>query len=159
MSASNYNKVGEFHELFEHPTEHKPVLNVFTKNPKLLSLRLALINEEVQELHEAVENGDFTETIDALSDILYVVYGMGHSIGVDLDKSFDIVHKSNMSKLCQTEEQAKETCVWLKEYKPEYNPAYRKTKDGSAYLIYDSVTGKVLKSKYYTPADFKSMLS
>lgn len=154
---SNFQKVGQFHELFEHPKKSSPTMDVFATNPKLISLRLALINEEVSELKEAVEQSDFTETVDALTDILYVVYGMGHSIGVDLDKAFSIVHDSNMTKLCKTEEQAIETCTWLKEYKPEYTPVYRKTKDGTAYLIYDSVTGKVLKSKYYTPANFKSM--
>lgn len=155
---SNFEKVGQFHELFEHPKEVVPLLDVFTKNPKLVALRLALINEEVTELKDAATQHDFTETVDALTDILYVVYGMGHSIGVDLDKAFSIVHDSNMTKLCKTEDEARETCIWLKEYKPEYNPVYRKTKDGSAFLVYDSVTGKVLKSKYYTPANFKSLI-
>ena len=66
-----------------------------------------IIREEVAELEEAVKEKDFKETIDALGDIVYVCYGMATSMGVDLHKAFKIIHKSNMSKLCKTEEQAK----------------------------------------------------
>ena len=68
-----------------------------------------MITEEYNELLEAVENHDYVETVDALADIMYVVLGMGRAIGVDLQKAFDIVHDSNMSKLCVSEEEAKQT--------------------------------------------------
>ena len=66
-----------------------------------------IIREEVAELEEAVKEKDFKETIDALGDIVYVCYGMATSMGVDLHEAFKIIHESNMSKLCKTEEQAK----------------------------------------------------
>ena len=66
---------------------------------KIVKLRYDLIAEELSELKEALENKDLKEVADALTDILYVTYGAGHSFGIDLDKCFDEVQKSNMSKL------------------------------------------------------------
>ena len=66
---------------------------------KITSLRYDLINEELSELKEAIHNKDIKEVADALTDILYVTYGAGHAFGIDLDKCFDEVQKSNMSKL------------------------------------------------------------
>jgi len=66
---------------------------------KIVQLRIALIEEELNELKEAINNNNIVEVADALTDILYVTYGAGHSFGVDLDKCFDEVQNSNMSKL------------------------------------------------------------
>ena len=66
---------------------------------KINNLRINLINEELEEFKEAIKNNDLKETIDALTDILYVTYGAGHAFGVNLDECFDEVQKSNMSKL------------------------------------------------------------
>ena len=70
----------------------------FPENKKI-DLRLSLIKEELAELEEAIEKKDIKEVADALTDILYVTYGAGHAFGIDLDKCFDEVQKSNMSKL------------------------------------------------------------
>ena len=64
-----------------------------------MKLRIDLIKEELKELTEAMKNNDLLEVADALTDILYVTYGAGHAFGIDLDKCFDEVQKSNMSKL------------------------------------------------------------
>ena len=66
---------------------------------KINQLRISLINEELEELREAINNKDIKEAADALTDILYVTYGAGHAFGINLDKCFDEVQKSNMSKL------------------------------------------------------------
>ena len=66
---------------------------------KIQDLRISLIEEELSELKEAIENKDIKEVADALTDILYVTYGAGHAFGIDLDKCFDEVQSSNMSKL------------------------------------------------------------
>ena len=66
---------------------------------KIQDLRVSLIDEELSELKEAIENKDIKEVADALTDILYVTYGAGHAFGIDLDKCFDEVQRSNMSKL------------------------------------------------------------
>ena len=68
-------------------------------NDKITSLRYDLITEEIGELKEAMENKDIKEVADALTDILYVTYGAGHAFGIDLDKCFQEVQDSNMSKL------------------------------------------------------------
>ena len=70
---------------------------------KINNLRISLINEELEEFKEAIKNNDLKEAIDALTDILYVTYGAGHAFGVNLDKCFDEVQRSNMSKLDNNE--------------------------------------------------------
>ena len=82
---------------------------------------MKLIVEEVEELQEAVKNHDMKETIDALSDILYVVYGAGSSFGIELDKAFDMVHESNMSRVCKDLDEANETIKWYKNNSESFN--------------------------------------
>jgi len=92
---TNFEKVGLFMRTFGQEVKNKPGLS----SEKVNSLRVSLINEELEELKEAIKNNDLKEAIDALTDILYVTYGAGHSFGVNLDKCFDEVQRSNMSKL------------------------------------------------------------
>ena len=95
-AASNFEKVVEFNTVFGLPTHTSPQTDIVRTNPALTTLRVDLITEECQELVDAVKANDFTEIVDALADILYVVYGAGSSFGVDLNKAFDILHTSNM---------------------------------------------------------------
>ena len=92
---SNFNKVKNFMETFGQEVKMKPS---FSTN-KVNNLRYELIKEELEELKVALENKDLLEVADALTDILYVTYGAGHAFGIDLDKCFDEVQNSNMSKL------------------------------------------------------------
>ncbi len=92
---TNFQKVGLFMKTFGQEVKTKPSLS----SEKINSLRINLISEELEELKEAIKNNDLKETIDALTDILYVTYGAGHAFGVDLDKCFNEVQNSNMSKL------------------------------------------------------------
>ena len=156
---SNFDKIKEFHNAFGLAITDKPQTDVFD-NSKLVKLRLGLIDEEVDELHQAVKERNFTEVIDALTDILYVVYGAGASFGIDLDKAYDIVHKSNMTKLCKTEEEAIKTVEHYKSLteSPYDSPEYRLSDDGKYYVVFNKSTGKILKSINYTPANFKEML-
>ena len=115
---SNFNKVKTFMETFGQEVKSKPSFS----SEKVNSLRYELIKEELDELKEALDNKDFLEVADALTDILYVTYGAGHAFGIDLDKCFEEVQQSNMSKL---DEQGK----------PIYN-----------------INGKVMKGpKYFKP--------
>jgi predicted HAD superfamily Cof-like phosphohydrolase len=149
LKMSNFQKVGEFHSLFEHPKFDKLNKDIFD-NKKLVDLRIKLIEEEFNELKEAVEKKDFKEVADALSDILYVVYGAGHVFGINLDKTFEAVHNSNMTKACRSEEEAIETINYIKETQPRYKePSYKISEDGKYYIIYDKETGKILKNKNY----------
>ena len=92
---SNFKKVKFFMETFGQEVKNKPSFNT----NKINSLRYHLIKEELNELKNAMENKDLLEVADALTDILYVTYGAGHAFGIDLDKCFDEVQNSNMSKL------------------------------------------------------------
>ena len=92
---SNFSKVGTFMKTFGQEVKTKPSFST----DKINKLRLALIKEELEELTEAMNNKDLLEVADALTDILYFTYGAWHAFGIDLDKCFDEVQNSNMSKL------------------------------------------------------------
>ena len=92
---SNFNKVKIFMETFGQEIKNKPSFS----SEKINDLRYELIREELDEFKEALKNKDILEVADALTDILYVTYGAGHAFGIDLDKCFEEVQKSNMSKL------------------------------------------------------------
>ena len=92
---SNFNKVGTFMKTFGQEVKSKPSFS----SDKINKLRVDLIKEELDELQEAMKNNDLLEVADALTDILYVTYGAGHAFGIDLDKCFEEVQNSNMSKL------------------------------------------------------------
>ena len=92
---TNFNKVGVFMKTFGQEVKNKPSLS----DNKINELRVSLIQEELDELKEAMQNKDLLEVADALTDLLYVTYGAGHAFGINLDKCFDEVQNSNMSKL------------------------------------------------------------
>ena len=253
--ATNFEKVIEFNRTFGLAHYEEEQNNIFDENPKLANLRYSLIKEEIGELAEAFETHDFIEVIDALTDILYVVYGaassygfninelyyntdknanpsktiydniltnvpefapmhigqkaikdefynlslanhyldklqnldanlftiiqeknyeetktnllsilvntylLGCYLGIDLNRSFDIVHSSNMSKVCATEDEATTTVHWYKENELRYDsPDYRLCYDNNRYVVYNKSTGKILKNTKYVPANFDCML-
>ena len=92
---SNFFKVKKFMQKFKQEVKSKPSF----PNDNIIKLRINLIKEELLELEEALNKKNIEETADALTDILYVTYGAGHAFGIDLDKCFDEVQNSNMSKL------------------------------------------------------------
>ena len=92
---TNFNKVGIFMKTFGQEIKNRPSFST----EKINQLRISLIQEEVDELKEAMANNDLLEVADALTDLLYVTYGAGHAFGIDLDKCFNEVQNSNMSKL------------------------------------------------------------
>ena len=158
---TNFEKVVEFNKCFGLPHHDTPTPNVTRDDTKLTKLRLDLILEETRELQEANENHDFTEVVDALADILYVVYGAGSSFGVNLDEAFRLVHDSNMSKLCKSQEEAQATVDWYMENREKTgydSPAYRKGTNGNYWVVYNESTGKILKSINYHPVEFSSIL-
>jgi len=148
-TKTNFENVCDFNEQFGVKKLDTPCLD----DEYFIESKMALIREEMSELEEAVKNKDLVETVDALTDILYVVLGMGYGINVNLDQAFKIVHESNMSKMCLTEEEAKETVAWYKIHQVRYTtPTYRVNSAGN-YVVYDEKTRKILKSIYYKPAD------
>ena len=92
---SNFQSVKKFMQTFGQEVKNKAEF----PNEKIVKLRYELIKEELEELNQAINEKDIKEVADALTDILYVTYGAGTAFGIDLDKCFDEVHQSNMSKL------------------------------------------------------------
>ena len=95
VDVSNFELVGDFMEAFGQKVQLEPTWPDFNTR----ELRIELIQEELEELSDAVADRDMVQIADALTDLLYVVYGAGHSFGIDLDECFQEVHSSNMSKL------------------------------------------------------------
>ena len=93
--GTNFELVGDFMEAFGQAVQLEPTWPDFNTR----ELRLELIQEELDELSDAVADRDMIQIADALTDLLYVVYGAGHAFGIDLDECFQEVHSSNMSKL------------------------------------------------------------
>ena len=92
---TNFERVRKFMETFGQEVKKKAQF----PNKKIMALRYELIKEELEELKLAIDNNDIKEVADALTDILYVTYGAGHAFGINLDKCFNEVQNSNMSKL------------------------------------------------------------
>jgi len=147
------NDVAEFHRTFNHPILSHPQI----PDKKRCGLRISLLREELNELEEAVSKNDLVEVADALCDIQYVLsgaileFGMGHKFK-DL---FEEVQRSNMSKSCSTEQEAKETVeYYLSNHQTECD--YEES-DGH-YLVYRSKDHKTCKSVNYSPAGLKELL-
>ena len=124
MDGTNFGLVEDFMEAMGQEVNAIPAF----PEEEIQRLRLDLIEEELDELHYAIDNKDMVEIADALGDLLYVVYGAGHAFGIDLDECFKEIHASNMSKLG-----------------PDGKPIKRED-------------GKVLKPDTFFPPDLKSIL-
>lgn len=109
---------------------------------------------------EKEENTDHRKQLGKyLCRLIYHVYRLVEVHEIDINRAFKIVHDSNMSKLCKTEEIAQTTVQWYKDNNTVYDsPAYRKSDLGEYYVVFNESTGKILKSVDYTPADFSCML-
>ena len=124
MDGTNFELVEDFMEAMGQDVNAVPTF----PEEEIQRLRLDLIEEELDELHYAIDNKDMVEIADALGDLLYVVYGAGHAFGIDLDECFKEIHASNMSKLG-----------------PDGKPIKRED-------------GKVLKPDTFFPPDLKKIL-
>ena len=148
------NQVAEFHRTFQHPIEAQPVI----PSEKRCKLRVSLIAEELKELQEAIEDKDLVEIADALCDIQYVLSGavLEFGLGEKFKTLFDEVQRSNMSKSCNTEEEAIAT---MKHYKENKGIDSYYKKQGDHYLVFRTSDNKTLKSINYSPADLESILN
>ncbi len=148
------NDVAEFHDTFDAPILEKPTI----PSKDRCELRVSLLQEELNELKEAIANDDLIEIADALADIQYVLSGAVLEFGLasKFKTLFDEVQRSNMSKACATREEAEAT-----------QSAYE-SKDGTKsviaqkegkFLVYREGDNKVLKSVNYSPADLKGIIN
>ena len=147
------NQEGEFNKTFQHPILPTPQI----PSEDRCKLRVSLIAEELDELKEAIEANDLVEVADALCDIQYVLSGavLEFGLGEKFKALFEEVQRSNMSKACDTEEEAKQTAAFYKAEKD--TDAYYEERDGK-WLVYRKGDNKTLKSINYSPADLKSLL-
>ena len=146
------NQVAEFHTTFKAPVLDTPQI----PSAERCSLRVELLQEELNELKQAIEDKNLTEIADALCDLQYVLSGavLEFGLGEKFVTLFDEVQRSNMSKACDNEEQAAET---VKFYEDEGVESFYE-KSGEKYNVYRKADHKVLKNKYYSPADLKTIL-
>ena len=139
--------------MFDLPVLDSPIIPA----PKRCELRVSLLEEELEELKEAIEDGDLTEVADAFCDLQYVLSGaiLEFGLGSQFSDLFAEVHRSNMSKACSSEEEAHQTAdhyLKNKDTKSHIKPK------GDKWLVYRDGDGKVLKSIKYSAAKIKEML-
>ena len=146
------NQVAEFHKTFNAPILDKPTI----PNADRCNLRISLLQEELNELKEAIADNDLVEIADALCDLQYVLSGavLEFGLGEKFVTLFNEVQRSNMSKACATQQEADDTIAFYKEKGEE---AYAQ-KSGAKINVHRTSDNKVLKNKYYSPADLKSIL-
>jgi len=138
---------------------NRPVSELFNDHKKQVNISLSLIKVHLKLLQNSLETFNYNEIVVNLVNLTYHTYELGCILNIDLDKSFNIVHKSNMSKLCNTIEEAKLTVENYTENDTRYDtPSYRKSDLGDYYVVYNESTNKILKSINYTPANFESIL-
>ena len=143
-----------------------------TTQPKLLNGAIKLVNKIIRPIEFEIDtikiyeyHQDAPEYLNKylnqyayrLYNIIFGTYKMGITFGINVDEAFDIVHQSNMSKLCVSEEEAKETVDWYLKNEPRYpSPAYKPASDNIHWIVYEQSTGKILKSINYKPANLKN---
>jgi hypothetical protein len=146
-------QVADFHKTFHHPIVETPGI----PSAERCKLRVDLISEELKELEEAIRNKDIIEVADALCDIQYVLSGavLEFGLGDKFKTLFDEVQRSNMSKACNSVEEAEDT---VKFYEAKGTACYYKA-DGDKFLVYREGDHKTLKNVNYSPADLRSILA
>ena len=147
------NDVGRFHETFDLPIRERPVI----PSKDRCALRVNLIEEELEELKDAIDTNDLVEIADALCDIQYVLSGAVHEFGLSevFATLFEEVQRSNMSKTCSSLEEAEATQDYYLMTKSTPSVIEKK---GDKYLVFRSSDRKVLKSVNYSPADLKTII-
>ena len=150
--AKSLHSVAEFHNTFGHPVKENPII----PDKSRCDLRVSLLAEELDELKEAITNDDLVEVADALCDLQYVLAGaiLEFGLGGKFEALFGEVHRSNMSKACETQAEAEAT---IAHYAEKGADSYFKEVDGK-FLVYRKSDNKTLKSVNYSPANLKENL-
>lgn len=158
-------QVKEFHEVFGHPILETPQI----PNENRSQLRVDLLQEELNELKEAIKNKDIVEVADALADLQYVLNGAILEFGLanKFEALHDEVHRSNMSKVCSNKDEADKTIEFYKNKNVEatyksvetfYLNDFEKPPTNFTYIVYRKEDNKILKSINYSPADLKTII-
>ena len=146
------NQVAEFHRTFNAPILDTPQI----PSKERCELRVSLLQEELNELQQAIADNNIVEIADALCDLQYVLSGavLEFGLGDKFVELFNEVQRSNMSKACSTQQEADETIEF---YKEKGQDAYSEV-SGDKINVHRTSDNKVLKNKYYSPADLKTIL-
>ena len=146
--------VAQFHNVFKHPILNTPQL----PDDKRCKLRVSLLTEELKELEHAIEQKDLVEIADAFCDLQYVLSGaiLEFGLGDKFDQLFKEVQRSNMSKACNTEEEAIQTVAYY--LKKDGTECYYQ-KEGNLWLVYRRADNKTIKSINYSPADLSKIIA
>ena len=146
------NQVAKFHRTFNAPILDTPQI----PSKERCELRVSLLQEELNELQQAIADNDIVEIADALCDLQYVLSGavLEFGLGEKFVELFNEVQRSNMSKACSTQQEADETIEF---YKEKGQDAYSEV-SGDKINVHRTSDNKVLKNKYYSPADLKTIL-
>jgi len=146
------NQVAEFHRTFKHPIVYKPAI----PSEQRSKLRVSLLAEELKELEEAIKQNDIVAVADALCDLQYVLSGavLEFGLGEKFKDLFDEVQRSNMSKTCKNEQEAKDTVA---HYNVKGVECYYQ-QSGNHFLVYRTEDNKTLKSVNYSEADLKRIV-
>jgi predicted HAD superfamily Cof-like phosphohydrolase len=147
------NLVADFHNTFKHPILPQPAI----PSEERCRLRVALIAEELKELEEAIRDKDIVEVADALCDIQYVLSGaiLEFGLGEKFNALFEEVQRSNMSKVCASEEEAQATVAF---YKAKDGTECYYREEAGKWLVYRKSDNKTIKSINYSPANLKKLL-
>ena len=147
------NLVAEFHTTFKHPILSHPQIPAENR----CKLRVALLAEELKELEVAILENDIVGVADALCDLQYVLSGavLEFGLGNKFQALFNEVQRSNMSKACRNEQEAKDTVEY---YKQKDGTQCHYKQEGDKWLVYRDSDHKTIKSIYYSPADLESIL-
>ena len=153
QDPKSLTSVALFHETFKHPVLPSPIIPEKVR----CDLRVALLAEELKELEEAIANNDLVEVADALCDLQYVLSGaiLEFGLGEKFKTLFDEVQRSNMSKACKTEDEAKATVA---HYNAKGTECFYE-KEGDLYLVFREGDRKTLKSVAYSPADLAGIIN
>lgn len=153
QQPDSLNLVAEFHKTFKHPILEKPEIPAENR----CKLRVALLAEELKEMEVAIAEKDLVGIADALCDLQYVLSGaiLEFGLGEKFNALFEEVQRSNMSKACNSEEEANQTIQFCMD--KDGTECYHK-KEGDKWLIYRKADNKTIKSIYYSPADLDSIL-
>lgn len=145
--------VAQFHRTFKHPILDRPAI----PDEKRCRLRVELLGEELKELEEAIQANDIVAVADALCDLQYVLSGavLEFGLGNKFKALFEEVQRSNMSKACDTEQEAQETVAL---YRDRDKTECYYLQAGEKWLVYRKADNKTIKSKGYSPADLESIL-
>jgi predicted HAD superfamily Cof-like phosphohydrolase len=158
-TKTNFQKVIELNKTKNIAVNVSPQINIFNEKQELVKYWEDIIQDIMIRLEISISSYNMDNVNHYLNDLLVAIYGTGASFGLDLDEGLDLVNKSNMSKSCSSEEQAKKTIEWYKNNDDRYDsPTYRKSPLGQYWVIFNESTGKILKSIDWKIVDFKKIL-